>query len=118
MYRKILIAALAASTLLAGAAQAHPKLMSSTPAARSAGAAPRHIDLRFSETLMAKFSGADLTMMGARTKIGVTTALGGGGKTLSVVPSTPLRPGVYRVNYHVVSADTHRVAGNLVFRVK
>lgn len=117
MFRKILVTAVAAGTLLAGAAQAHPRLLSSTPAARSTGAAPRRIDLNFSERLMRKFSGADLAMAGAR-KIGATTAVGGSGKTLSLVPVAPLRAGVYQVDYHVVSTDTHRVAGSLVFRVR
>lgn len=118
MFRTTLIVAVAAGALFAGAAQAHPKLLSSTPAARSTGPAPRHIDLRFSERLMPRFSGANLTMTGSNAKIGGAAALGKDRKTLSLVPARPLRPGAYRLDYHVVSTDTHRVAGSLVFSVK
>lgn len=67
---------------------------------------------------MPRFSGADLTMVGAHTKIGTASTLVGDGKTLSLVPTAALRAGVYRLDYHVVSTDTHRVTGSLVFRVK
>ncbi|MGL4302932.1 MAG: copper homeostasis periplasmic binding protein CopC [Sphingomonas sp.] len=118
MFRKSLIAAFAGSLLFAGVAHAHPRLLSTTPAAGSTGAAPRHIDLRFSERLIPRFSGADLTMAHAKAKVAATAALGSDGKTLSVVPAAQLRSGIYRLDYHVVSSDTHRAVGSLVFRVR
>ena len=125
MFRKTTVALFAAATLFAGVAQAHPKLLSSTPAAKSTGAAPRQIELHFSEGLMAKLSGADLAMismpgmaMKSPMKMAATATVGSDGKTLSVSPAKPLPAGTYRVDYHIVSVDTHRVTGTLVFRVK
>ena len=73
---------------------------------------------------MAKLSGADLAMvsmpgMAMKTpmKMSVTAAVGADGKTLSVLPARPLAAGTYRVDYHIVSVDTHRVTGTLVFRI-
>ncbi len=125
MFRKTTVAAFAAITLMASAAEAHPKLLSSTPVANSTVAAPQHVEFQFSESLMAKFSGADLLMvdmpgMAMKTpmKMSATASVGSDGKTLSVVPAKPLATGTYRVDYHVVSIDTHRVTGSLMFRVQ
>lgn len=54
--------ALSAGLLFSGLAQAHPKLLSSTPAEGAEGAAPAKIELHFSENLITKFSGAKLVM--------------------------------------------------------
>src|SRR3546814_10106663 len=54
--------ALSTGLLISGLAQAHPKLLSSTPAEGAEGAAPAKIELHFSENLMTKFSGAKLVM--------------------------------------------------------
>ncbi|NOZ99177.1 MAG: copper resistance protein CopC, partial [Betaproteobacteria bacterium] len=48
--------------LLASAALAHPKLLSSTPADQAEVTAPAKIELKFSETLTTQFSGANLVM--------------------------------------------------------
>ncbi|MEO7689168.1 MAG: copper homeostasis periplasmic binding protein CopC [Sphingomonas sp.] len=125
MFRKTTIALFAAATLFSGAAQAHPKLLSSTPAAQSTGAAPKQIELHFSERLMGKLSGANFAMismpgmaMKMPMKMNVTATVGGDGKTLSVLPLRRLAAGTYRLDYHIVSVDTHRVAGSLVFRIR
>lgn len=54
--------ALTAGLLLSAVAQAHPKLLSSTPAEGSDVAAPAKIELQFSENLTTQFSGAKLIM--------------------------------------------------------
>jgi methionine-rich copper-binding protein CopC len=54
--------ALASGLLLSTLAQAHPKLLSSTPAEGADGAAPDKIELHFSENLLTRFSGAKLVM--------------------------------------------------------
>ena len=56
------LTAAAALVLLAGTANAHPKLVSATPAANATVARPAHIELHFSEKLVPAFSKADLTM--------------------------------------------------------
>lgn len=112
----------AAALLFAPSALAHPKLLAATPAADATVAAPSRIALRFSEKLLPKLSGVTLTMTGmggvkhAPMPVGATTAAVG--DTLTVVPAKPLTAGSYRVEWHVVSADTHRIAGSYAFSVR
>jgi copper resistance protein C len=120
------LATLTAFALLgvASAAYAHPKLMSATPAPNATVAAPGRVELHFSETLMPKFSGADLMMTAhggkahAPMKVAGTATVGADGRTVVVTPKSPLAAGRYSVAWHVVSVDTHRVAGNYAFAVK
>ena len=107
---------------IAGTANAHPKLLSVTPAANATIAAPAHINLRFSEKLMPAFSKAELTMaampgMGAM-KMASATTVAVDGKTLVVTPKTRLARGRYIVGWRVVSSDTHKVTGRTAFAVK
>jgi len=110
--------------LLSGSALAHPKLISSTPADEAVGAAPRAIQLTFSEALMPQFSAADVMitampgMAMAPAKVATVVAMGTDGQTLVVTPTRPLTRGSYRVDWHVVSVDTHAVKGSFTFEVK
>lgn len=109
---------------LAGAAQAHPRLLAASPAPDATVAAPARVTLRFTEKLTPGFSGADLLMIGhggkthPPTKVAATTVVGPDGITLVMTPGSPLGAGSYRLAWHVVSTDTHRVAGNYAFTVK
>ena len=122
--RRIFLPAALALLSSAGVAQAHPKLLSASPAPNATVAKPARVELRFSEKLMPKFSGADLMMTGhgggAHEPMKVAAAVGvaGDGRTLVVTPKSPLGAGRYSVAWHVVSTDTHRVAGNFAFAVK
>ncbi|MBB4619756.1 copper homeostasis periplasmic binding protein CopC [Sphingomonas abaci] len=122
--RRIFLPTAIALLGVAGAAQAHPKLMTASPAANATVAKPARVELRFSEKLMPKFSGADLMMIGhsgashAPMKVTATAAVAGDGNTLVLTPKAPLALGRYTVTWHVVSRDTHRVAGNYAFAVK
>lgn len=109
------VAALATSVALA-----HPKLLSASPADQSTGPAPAQIALHFSEKLVAQFCDATLVMTGAPSpaNVAVKVATSSDGRTLTVSPTQPLTPGAYRVDWHVVAADTHRVTGHLAFQVK
>lgn len=126
MFRKTAFAvAMAASVFSATAALAHPKLNSATPAADSVVTAPTRIQLVFSETLVAQFSAIDLTMtempgmkMGPMKISGVKATVGADGKTLVATLAKPLSVGTYKLDYHVVSADTHRIQGSYTFKVK
>ncbi len=111
----------AAAALAASLALAHPKLLSASPADKSVGPAPAQIALHFSEKLVAQFCDATLVMnaaSGSTTNVAAKVATSTDGRTLTVSPTQPLAPGAYRVDWHVVAADTHRVAGNLTFQVK
>ena len=127
MFRKApLIAALAVSALFASAAPAHPKLTASSPVANATVASPSRIELNFSEKLVGQFSGVDLVMtdmpgmkMNAPMMMaGINTIMGPDGKTLIATLAKPLSAGTYKLDYHVVSADTHRIKGSYVFKVK
>ena len=108
------------AALVTTLALAHPKLLSANPADKSTGPAPAQIALHFSEKLVAQFCDATLVMTAASgpTTVAAKVATGSDGRTLTVSPTQPLAPGAYRVDWHVVAADTHRVAGNLTFQVK
>lgn len=126
MFRKAAIAVvMAASVFSATAALAHPKLNSATPAADSVVAAPTRIQLVFSEAIVAQFSGLDLTMtempgmkMGPMKMNGVKATVAADGKTLVAALAKPLPVGTYKLDYHVVSADTHRIQGSYTFKVQ
>lgn len=119
-------AAIAALVAIASPAIAHPRLVSSTPAAQAAVNNVTQVALVFSERLMPQMSGIDLAMTGmpgmaqhAPMKItGFKTSVAEDGKTLVAAFPKPLPAGTYRLDWHAVSADTHRIAGNLTFTVR
>ena len=49
---------------------------------------------------------------------GVKVAPAPDGKTLVATFAKPLSAGTYKVDYHIVSTDTHRVQGSYTFKVK
>ena len=115
---------LASGLLLSSLAQAHPKLLSSTPAEGADGAAPGKIELHFSENLLTKFSGAKLVMtempgmahspMPMKAKV----SAGSDPKSMLITPLAPLPAGTYQVEWRAVSSDTHPITGNVTFKVK
>ncbi|MGE1174818.1 copper homeostasis periplasmic binding protein CopC [Pseudomonas sp. BW7P1] len=115
---------LASGLFLSTLAQAHPKLLSSTPAEGADGAPPEKIELHFSENLMTQFSGARLVMtempgmahspMPMKAKV----SAGSDPKTMLVTPLSPLPAGTYQVEWRAVSSDTHPITGNVTFKVK
>lgn len=119
-------AAIAALVAIASPALAHPKLVSSMPASQAAVSNVAQVTLVFSERLLPQMSGIDLAMTGmpgmaqhAPMKMtGFTTSLAEDGKTLIAAFPKPLPAGTYQLNWHAVSADTHRIAGSLTFTVR
>lgn len=118
--------ALAALILaLPGAALAHPKLVSATPAANATVAPTNSVKLTFSEGLMPNLSSGTLMMTGmpgmanhAEMKVAATSAVSPDGKSLTLTTAKPLPAGSYRADYAIVSVDTHRVTGKHSFSVK
>lgn len=114
----------AAGMLISALAQAHPKLVSSTPAEGGEGAAPGKIELHFSENLMTQFSGAKLVMTAMpgmeHAPMAVKAAVSGGGdpKTMVITPASPLTAGTYKAEWRAVSSDTHPITGSVTFKVK
>ena len=117
--------AVVASALIASPALAHPKLLATTPAADASVAPPSRITLSFSERLMPRLSGVEIVMTGMpgmpdhrMAVTGFQTSTTDDGKTLTADLARPLGAGSYRVSWHVVSTDTHRVEGSFAFTVK
>ena len=107
-----------ASLMTIGVAHAHPRIVSSTPAANSTISKPSRLTIRFSERLVAPLTGATLVTLraGHVVKIPVVASLDVSSKMLIVKMATPLAAGSYQLNWHAVSVDTHRVKGALAFR--
>ncbi|AVI82410.1 MULTISPECIES: copper homeostasis periplasmic binding protein CopC [Pseudomonas] len=120
----VVAVALSSGILLSSVAQAHPKLLSSTPSEGDSGAAPSKIELHFSENLVTQFSGAKLIMTDMpgmpNSPMGVKASVAGGNdpKTMVITPSSPLTTGTYKVEWRAVSSDTHPITGAVTFKVK
>ncbi|MBC7504689.1 MAG: copper homeostasis periplasmic binding protein CopC [Sandarakinorhabdus sp.] len=109
--------------LLSVPATAHPRLLASSPVAGGTVIAPATIKLKFSERLIAAFSGLSIMPLaggnGNRNAVRVLqTSVDPGGRTMVAQLAAPLRAGRYAVAWHVVSVDTHRVTGRLVFTAR
>ncbi len=120
----LFVAPALAMLAMPGAAFAHPKLLSSNPAANMAVAKPTKLTLTFSETLVAPLSGIELVMTGmpgmanhAPMPIkGFATAVTG--KVLTVTLPRALPAGSYQLKWHAVAGDQHRIEGQYAFTVR
>jgi copper resistance protein C len=113
------VLALAAAVCLIGnAAFAHAFLERASPAVGSEIAAgPASLTLTFTEPIEPSFSSVRVTdASGGRVDQGSLNARAGG-RGLSI-GLKPLSPGVYKVEWHVTSVDTHKTDGHFSFTVK
>jgi len=123
---RLTAAVICVAALASTPAVAHPRLLKSMPAADAVVTAPTRVELRFSERLLPQLSGAAIVMVGMpgmadhapMPVAGTASAVGPGGEALIVTSRKPLPAGTYRIDWHVVSADTHRVTGSYVFSVR
>jgi methionine-rich copper-binding protein CopC len=117
-FKNVLVAAaLAGSLLAASSVFAHAHLKSQTPAANSTVSAPSELSLVFSEGVEADFSKVTLTRDGEAILVKSVATNGSDKNTLIVTPAAPLPPGDYKVEWHVVSVDTHKSEGAYAFKV-
>jgi methionine-rich copper-binding protein CopC len=117
---KICIRALAlVATILFGAvAHAHPQLQSADPAAGVATASPKQIRITFSESVIAQFSGVEVRDQAGKLIATGKSETDPSNKKILIVPvKEQLAPGDYKVEWHAVSEDTHRVKGSYSFSV-
>ncbi|HEX2814413.1 MAG TPA: copper homeostasis periplasmic binding protein CopC [Sphingopyxis sp.] len=127
MFKSILPSAAAAVALLLApvAADAHTKLVGSTPAANSTVSKVTKIDLKFNEKVIASTVKTELVMTGmpgmanhAPMKIPYSSAMGKDGKSMTLMAKRPLTPGTYKVKWSAAGADTHRMGSEFSFTVK
>ena len=121
MFKLTTIAALTTLTasLLSGAAYAHPEFQSADPASGAATTtSPRQIRITFNENVIPKLSGAEVKDQTGKIIATGKAATDPANKKLLVVPvNEQLPPGDYKVEWHAVSDDTHRVKGSFSFSV-
>jgi copper resistance protein C len=106
--------------IMCGHAFAHAHLASATPAIDGTVAtSPAELDLKFSEALNLKFSGAKVVGADKSAVATGDTSLGKGDDSTLVVPvSAALAEGTYTVDWHVLSKDGHKSHGTYKFTVK
>jgi copper resistance protein C len=114
-----------AALLVSTPAAAHPKLVAAQPAPNGITAPVSRLQLKFSERLIARFSRAELVMTNmpgmkahGPVRVPAKAAVAPDGVTLVLSTAKPLGRGTYRIDWHVVSGDTHRVNGGYSFRVQ
>jgi methionine-rich copper-binding protein CopC len=115
----VAVLALMGCALTLTAANAHPKLVKSSPAANAAiDDSPKELRLSFNEELVAKFSGVEVKTSRGRRSMSAPAPDSADKKQLVVPVPTPLAEGAYEVEWHAVAADTHRIHGSYSFTVK
>ena len=106
-----------ALALFAAGAQAHAFLDHASPRVGSTvSAAPHEVRLWFSQALEPQFSAAQVRSS-AGGVVGTGRVDPGDAKQL-VIPVGALAPGKYKVDWKVLSVDTHRTEGSFGFEVK
>ena len=97
---------------------AHPRLVSAVPAVDGAvRTAPNDVTLRFNERLEAAFSSVIIRDSAGKQVDKGDAKLDKSDRRIMRVSLPPLTPGVYKVEWHVMSADTHKIEGDFTFRV-
>jgi len=102
----------------AAPAPAHAFLDHASPAVGSAvPTAPAAVTIWFTQGLEPAFSSVTVTdATGQRVDLGNVQIPPGHAEQLQV-GLKPLPPGTYRVNWHVVSVDTHPTQGSFTFQI-
>lgn len=111
--------AVIAMSLLGSAAYAHPELQSAEPAAGAAMmTSPKQIRVTFNENVIPQLSGIEVKDQAGKMIPTGKAATDPANKKLLIVPvNDQLPPGDYKVEWHAVSDDTHRVKGSYSFSV-
>lgn len=113
------LAAVVVAVVLHGAgASAHAFLKSASPGVGSAvQVAPTAVTIDYTEGVEPKFSAITVQdAAGARVDTGDVQGASDNAKRLTV-GLKPLKPGPYKVTWHVTSTDTHKTEGAFSFTV-
>jgi methionine-rich copper-binding protein CopC len=118
--RKRLASLFLAASLTPSLALAHAHLQQQQPAADSVATAQTNtLTLTFSEGVEPAFSGVTLTgPQQQKVATGSASLASGNDRQLIVPIKAELSPGNYRVDWHVVSVDSHKTQGSYQFSVK
>jgi copper resistance protein C len=120
MQFRLMCAALALTTFaMPSMANAHSRVISSTPAQGATVARPRVVTLNFSEALLPPTAAASIVMTampgvrnhGEMVIRNFTTAWSNGNRTMTLTLRQPLRTGTYEVRWQAAGADGHRMTG-------
>src|SRR3954451_22660730 len=116
MTLRILLAAVVRAVGAAAPAAAHPTLLQAAPSPGvSLPSAPSSITLGFSEAPVAR--GSSVALHDSRGRLLRVGSAEVAGKTLSVVVTGALRPGVYDVRWSALGDDGHTTSGRFAFGV-
>ena len=104
---------------LSTSAMAHPKLTAASPPVRGQVAlSPKTLRLSFNEQVLPNFSGLVIKdSAGKAIKTRRPSVDRSDNKILIVPLAAALARGVYHVEWHAVSTDTHRVTGQYEFTI-
>jgi len=117
--RKALLAAAILSLIGAAQAQAHARLLKSSPTKGATVASPTALRLSYSETIVPAQSSVTVSGPDAKPAATGPIALEPKDKHVVVVPVTgKLAPGAYKVDWSMHSADGHTMTGTFAFKVK
>jgi methionine-rich copper-binding protein CopC len=117
-FKSLAAAAALALSLMTNSAFAHALLEKATPAVGSTVSGATELRLEFSEGVEPKFSGATLTGAGGAVALGKAAVDPSDNKILILKINKPLAAGVYTVNWHAVSVDTHHTQSSFTFTVQ
>jgi len=115
----IILSAAFACSLAATTAFAHAFLDHAVPGVgATVSGSPSELKLTFTQSLVPAFASVQIAAAdGAPVSAGKATSDPADPATLHVRLGQPLKPGAYKVTWHVVSVDTHRTAGTYTFTV-
>jgi len=97
---------------------AHPRVVSAVPAVDGVvKEASKEVTIRFNERLEAAFTGLVIRNSEGKQVDKGDAALDKSDRRILRVSVPALAGGVYKVEWHAMSADTHKVEGDFTFRV-
>jgi methionine-rich copper-binding protein CopC len=109
--------AVIAASLFGGAAYAHPQLQSAEPASGAATISPKQIRITFNENVIPQMYGVEVKDQIGKIIPTGKAATDPANKKMLVPVNEQLSPGDFKVEWHAVSDDTHRVKGSFSFSV-
>ena len=115
-----LLVALPLCMLVALPAAGHPKLAMAAPAADSAGAPTKRLELKFSEAMIPAMTQVTLAHMAGTVAHPIAGKLrfAPGNRSVTLLLASRLAAGTYAVEWKAVGADMHKVSGRYQFSIR